>query len=199
MKPGSHERAAEIIARALLRAGATNLELKLATEIASYGDHCFLTDVAMRSVLKKHDGSPYHVGSIGRSRRLMSRRGWIGSERVLPLQKPKGARWESRYGTTNKWVGWKALGLKNPLTRGERRERAPLPERPETTPRARTAVGRLLDRIGGGGASAPIQRRRAREPLRPVGPIRHDAELPPVGERAASILALLDTLKRGPP
>ena len=94
---------------------------------------------------------------------------------------------------------WKALGLKNPLTRGERRERAPLPERPETTPRARTAVGRLLDRIGGGGASAPIQRRRAREPLRPVGPIRHDAELPPVGERAASILALLDTLKRGPP
>jgi hypothetical protein len=148
MRPGSCAIAGEVAAAALLRMGATNLQAKLAREYASRGDFCWLTDrkVSEETDVKRWDGRPYHRESIGRARRQMARRGWIGSERVMPFGLPKGAKHRTTHGTTNKWVAWKTLGVKNPMTRGERRERvkqqirADHVERVSEGPRRRTVL-----------------------------------------------------------
>src|SRR5258706_12637716 len=99
----------------------------------------------------------------------MARRAWIGSERVYPLQKPAGALYPTTHGTTNKWIGWKALGLKSPLTRGERRERREVARKIDLTERIEPRRARaVLDPsfvalvAGIGSTSMPATRPRAR-------------------------------------
>jgi len=175
--PGSHDRAAEVVARALLEEGATNLQAKLGAHVASFGDHCWQTDAVVREMLRRSDGRLYHRESIGRARRLMARRGWIGSTRVFPLQVPAGARFRSTHGTTSKHIAWKVLGLRNPVTRGERRERKKQAQRierieheqPFTPPRRRVALEPSLVALVGGIGSMPVPPARARNPMeRPV-------------------------------
>lgn len=139
MNPGSHNVAAEIVARRFLENGATNLQAKVGAEIASRGDHCWISDAQMRSQLVKPGGGQYHRESIGRARRLMARAGWIESKRVFPTQIPDGAKYPTTHGTTSKRILWKTLGLRSPMTRGDRRKRRIEQER-ETRrpPRAET-------------------------------------------------------------
>jgi len=190
LKPGSHEVAADIVGRALLDQGATNLQAKFGAFVASHGDHCWRSDTAAQLALKRNDGRPYHRESIGRARRLMARRGWIGSERVYPLQKPAGALYPTTHGTTNKWIGWKALGLKSPLTRGERRERQEVARKIDMTERleprrARVALEPSFVALvaGIGSTSTPVTRARPRTLERHVDRERlHQAS---IEERAA--------------
>jgi hypothetical protein len=122
MQPGSHNVAAEKVARALLECGATNLQAKLGVEIASRGDWHWINDKRTAEILVKPGGGQYHRGSVGRARRLMARAGWIESQRVFPLRVPKGADYTTTHGTTTKRILWKHLGIRCPTTRGERRK-----------------------------------------------------------------------------
>ncbi len=143
MTPGSHERAAEVVADALLRAGATNLETKVGATSASYGDNCWLTDRALGEHIRRSDGRKFHKGSIGRARRKLVKRGFMKSTRVYPSGRlPSGMR--SSQGTTIKSVCWKAIGKRCPMNRPAKRAArarqillssdAP----PSTSPNART-------------------------------------------------------------
>jgi hypothetical protein len=161
VNPGSHDRAAEVVARALLELGATNLQAKLGAHVASFGDKCWQTDSTVKQILRRSDGRQYHRESIGRARRLMAQRGWIGSARIFPLQTPPGARFRSTHGTTSKSIAWKVLGLRNPVTRGERRERRKEAQRvelnPFTPPRPRrVALEPALVALVGGIGSMPV-------------------------------------------
>jgi hypothetical protein len=185
VQPGSHNVAAEIVARALLESGATNLQAKLGAEIAARGDHCWISDTRMREALVKPSGGQYHRESIGRARRLMARAGWIESKRIFPQQKPDGAKHPSTHGTTSKRILWKTLGLRSPMTRGERRKRRIEEEkatrrRPsaetEHVPRPRVPlVPELLAMVGGiGAAPGPVARATRRRDERPTDRARRD-------------------------
>jgi len=168
LKPGSFQVAADIASRALLALGATNLMAKLGAFVASYGGHAWHTDAKIQTSpdVKRFDGRPYHRESIGRARRLMAARGWLGSRRIFAQQAlPNGMR--SSQGTTDKTIAWKVLGVKNPMTRGERRERkqqqgkaqrvelAPLPKR-------RVALEPSFVALVAGIGSMPVPATRAR-------------------------------------
>ena len=122
MTGGSHERAAQVAARAFLGTpGVTYLQAKIGAHVASFGGQCWQTDNVVREALRRSDGRQYHRESIGRARRILARRGLIGSKRIFPSQRlPTG--WRSSQGTTNKHIVWKALGVRDPVTRGEKRE-----------------------------------------------------------------------------
>lgn len=122
LRPGSHERCAQVAAPALVRAGVTPLELQIALHVAARGEQSWETDSAVRRYLRRPcDGRPYHTESIGRARRHLTRRGLIGARRIMPqMTLPNGKR--STCGTTTKWIEWKSLGVRNPLTKAERRE-----------------------------------------------------------------------------
>lgn len=129
---GSSDHAAEVAARAFLDRGCTNLECKIAAHVASFGGVCWQTDRKLQEQLRRPDGNPYHRESIGRARRQLSRMGLLRSRRIYPGQKPDPkARFASAHGTTANAIAWREIGIRNPLTRGERR-RARL--RQETPP-----------------------------------------------------------------
>ncbi len=211
MKPGSHEESAKIAAAAFLALGATNLQAKVGTEIASRGDTNWLTDAQLRAVLKRWDGRPYHRESIGRARRMMKRRGWIGSERVYPTQKPRGAKFSSTYGTTTKWIIWKNLGVKNPMTRGERRERRAQQVRaerierlmPSVPPRRRyTALEPSLVGMVAGIGKPPVPatiRRSPTDPIQPKPTQANESELSPEERRAEAKRRLEEWAKEHDP
>ena len=185
MRAGSCERAAEVAAGALLRIGATNLQAKLGAQVAAYGEHCWVTDARMRELVRRWDGRAYHRESIGRARRQMARRGWIGSKRVMPLQKPDGAKFPSTHGTTSKWIAWQVLGVKNPMTRGERRERTKEAQKIERfeSPRRGAAFEPALMALVAGVGQAPSPATRARTRTTPLARAR--AEQSHVVELAA--------------
>jgi hypothetical protein len=169
--PGSHNVAAEIVARALLELGATNLQAKLGAEIASRGDTSWLTDEESGKFIRKPGGGAYHRESIGRARRLMSRAGWIESKRIFPQHKPDRAKYTTPHGTTSKRILWKTLGLKSPMTRGDRKKRRIEQERithpprgaaPETPARARHAAipPELARMVAGIGPTTEVRRVR---------------------------------------
>jgi hypothetical protein len=107
---------------AALSKGATPLEAKWIGLVASYGEHCWIDDTEAWRLLRRTDGRPFHRNSMGRARRNSGKKGLLVSERVYPQSTPKGARWASTHGTTNKYVAWKSLGLRNPLGRAEKRK-----------------------------------------------------------------------------
>lgn len=126
LKAGQCDRPAEVVASRLLALGATNLQAKLGKEIASIGGQDWRTDTTLRELLRRWDGRPYHRESIGRARRLMARRGWLGVRRIFaaqPLPSLPGHRvYKSSHGTTNKTICWAALGVSNPLKKREQRD-----------------------------------------------------------------------------
>lgn len=166
MKPGSHERAAEVAARALLQTGATLLQAKIGAHIASYGDTCFQSDTVLREAFRRWDGRKYHRGSIGRARRNGARAGWWTSKRVLPNEKPLKAEKKSTYGTTSKSFDWKRFGLRSPITKGENRKLRRQQNDEQRKPSQRRAAiplePGLLDLVDGiGPIPVPSARRRA--------------------------------------
>ncbi len=121
MKPGSWIRAAEVAANEVLKRGATLLQTKVAGFIASFGHKCWVTDRAASEMLRRWDGRKYHPGSIARARYQLRKKGAIGWTRIFPTKHlPNGKR--SSQGTTSKWIDYKALNIKSPLTQAERRE-----------------------------------------------------------------------------
>lgn len=149
-KPGSCEHAAEVAARAFLAAGATLLGVKLAAYVASFGGVNWQTDVTVQRAIVRPDGKPYHVESIGRVRRELDRRGWFRSLRVHPGQRPHDkAKFTSSHGTTAKSIIWSALGVRNPMRRGDRvRARASQEkaDKPELSARPRYSAPAPLER-----------------------------------------------------
>ncbi len=127
-----------------MESGATNLQAKLGAHIASFGDQCWQSDSTVRAApnMKRWDGREYHRESIGRARRQMARVGWIRSARVFPQQIPTGAKFPSTHGTTTKHIDWKNLGVRNPLTRGERRQQR---QKQKHVDRPRTEQGERVE------------------------------------------------------
>ena len=209
MNPGSHEVAADIVGRALLDQGATNLQAKLGAFVASYGDTCFRSDVAAQDTLKRSDGRKYHRESIGRARRMMARRGWIQSTRVYPQQVPKGAKHPTTHGTTDKSIVWKTLGLRNPMSRGEKRERRkeqqrqerPLSAESSYTPRRRVALEPSFVALVGGIGSMPEPSTRAglARPTERVARRQADLEDKAAQARKALEAWARENEERGPP
>lgn len=207
MRPGSCDRAAEVAVSALIKAGATTLQARLGRHIASRGVECWETDAAVREQIAKESGRYYHRESIGRGRRDMTRRGWIGSRRIFPQQKlPNGHR--CAQGTTTKYIDWGKFGVRNPLTRGERREARQKQKRAdyvaELEPRRRHAAiplepafVALVDGIGQ--APAPSTRARRQRPVE-----RQRLSQAELQDRAAEARSAIeqwsrDNEERGPP
>lgn len=213
MKPGSHHVAAEVVARALLERGATNLQAKVGAAVASYGEHCWVSDTQMRDhLVRRGDGRPYHRESIGRARRLLARAGCIKSERVFPAQKPLGAKYRTTHGTTSKCVLWKTLGLKCPMTRGDRKQRrmdqaeltrpAPSTEYNAPARSSRVPVDPHLMALVAGIGSTTVTAPARRNPIeRPVDRARRADD--DTQDKAARALRALEEWKRqnerGPP
>ena len=111
-----------MVAEALAALGRSSLEIQYAMHVAWRGANCWETDNQVRQFLRGPSGRPPHRESIGRIRRNLARLGVVTSERVMPFQKPRGAKFRTSHGTTNKAVAYDRLGLRNPLTRAEKRE-----------------------------------------------------------------------------
>lgn len=215
-QPGSHNVAAEIVARALLERGATNLQAKLGAEIASRGDTSWLDDPESSRWIVKPGGGQYHRESIGRARRFMSRAGWIESKRIFPQHIPDGAKYTTPHGTTSKRVLWKNLGLRSPMNRGSRRKQrveqeriTRRPQRPqraveiETPARARHAAipPELAAMLAGIGPTTTEPARRVLRTERPIHRERLTDEK--TAAKAAEARRLLEQFDRerdrGPP
>ena len=183
-----------------LEKGGSRLQSKVAADIASYGGQSWRTYGAMSHTLRRPDGGRYHAGSIGRACRTLARNGVIASTRIgpnqpLPSKRPDGRPNRSTYGTTNKRVIWAVLGVRNPVTRGERRRAAaaqtaqpttrpvfepelhaprfmrPAGLAPTTaaTPPPRDLAARLRElvgEVGGGGSDRPVAADVAQRPGR---------------------------------
>lgn len=127
---GSCSELAAKVAAALLEQGATNLEAKIGSYIASFGDTNWQTDKTLSENLQKNrSGALYHRESIGRARRMLTRAGFLHVKRIFPGQIPDGADYPSAHGTTSKGIRWKAVGVTRP----------PKSERRKAAERARTA------------------------------------------------------------
>jgi hypothetical protein len=175
---GSCDRAAADAARAVL-GRVPMLAAQIVTYVAAFGEVCWQTDVVLHGVLRRPDGRPYHVESIGRSRRALARHGLLTSERVSPGEAlHKKARHKSAHGTTRKSAVWSALGIRAP-TRGERR-------------RARLAQdrGAAYASRGAGCSSTPEAARSRPRYSAPVGP---PPPMPPeLARLAATVEARLE-------
>jgi hypothetical protein len=195
---GSHVRAAEVVARALLSIGATNLEAKLGALFASFGDNCWINDNRARECLKRWDGRPYHRESIGRARRAMAHRRWIESKRIFPSQHlPNGRR--SFQGTTVKRIDWHHLGVKkSPIARPEKREAQAKQEAIEVNPRRRVALDPAFVRLAAGiGAPEAHHQVRTSSP-REYSPRSSSSETPAEAKARLAAWAASHE-KRGPP
>ncbi len=131
---GSCSELAGKVAVALLEQGATNLEAKIASYVASFGDTNWQIDKTLaENIPKDRSGGRYHRESIGRARRMLTRAGFLHVKRIFPGQIPDGADYPSAHGTTSKGIRWKAVGVTRP-PKSERRkaaERARAAERHE--------------------------------------------------------------------
>lgn len=121
---GSCSELAAKVAAALLEQGATNLEAKIASYVASFGDTNWQTDAKLSQAIPKDRwGAHYHRESIGRARRMLTRAGFLHVKRIMPGVVPPGADYPAPHGTTSKGIRWKAVGVKRP-PKSERRQMA---------------------------------------------------------------------------
>jgi hypothetical protein len=110
------------VAAALAALGETRLGIHLGMQIAGRGSNCWETDAQVADEIERTTGWRPHRESIGRKRRQMASRGLIQSTRIFMGTKPKGAKFATSHGTTEKRVLWSALGLRDPRGRAERRK-----------------------------------------------------------------------------
>lgn len=105
--------------------GLTRLEAAYLGHVAGWGGVCWQTDATVQMELRRPDGKPYHRESIARARRFTRDRGLLRSQRIFmggAIPDPR-ARWSSSRGTTFNVVQWRELGIKNPMSRAERRRK----------------------------------------------------------------------------
>lgn len=140
---GSCSELAAKVAAALLDQGATNLEAKIGSYIASFGDTNWQTDRKLsKAIPKDRWGAHYHRESIGRARRMLTRAGFLHVKRIMPGVVPPGADYPAPHGTTSKGIRWKAVGVTRP-PKSERRAmaaQAKAVERHERLARSRHAA-----------------------------------------------------------
>lgn len=78
-----------------------------------------MTDGKQAEALVQRNGKHPHPRSVARARRNATRKGFLQVKRVFPNQRPKGAAFRSAFGTTNKAVNFRALQVRDPITRGQ--------------------------------------------------------------------------------
>lgn len=120
---------------AAIQLGATPLEALVIGHTAAHGAHCWITDSAQADLLLQRNGRHPHPRSVARARRNAASKGFLRVERVYPFQRPKGAKYRSGPGTTNKSANFSALRVRDPITRGQLRRihaRENAAERPRT-------------------------------------------------------------------
>lgn len=121
---GSCDDAARRAAGALIEQGWSRLAAAVGGEVARFGGVNWQTDSALREKLRRPDGKLYHRESIARARRWLRDAGLISSTRIMMGEKIPGAKYNggrSTRGTTLKTFHWRALSLKNPFSRRERK------------------------------------------------------------------------------
>ncbi|HEX6276089.1 MAG TPA: hypothetical protein VFZ53_23775, partial [Polyangiaceae bacterium] len=116
---GSAERFAESVASACQQRGLTGLLGQVLTYVASFGEVCFKTYKSIALEITRSNGKHPHVESIGRIVRKLADMGHLSHTRIGPGKKPHGARWPSRWGTTENRLLPTTLGVKR-LARSER-------------------------------------------------------------------------------
>ena len=156
---GSCSELAGKVAVALLEQGATNLEAKIASYVASFGDTNWQIDKTLaENIPKDRSGGRYHRESIGRARRMLTRAGFLHVKRIFPGQIPDGADYPSAHGTTSKGIRWKSVGVTRP-PKSERRkaaERARAAERHERLAKPRhVAPGAINPETAGRAPRSP--------------------------------------------
>lgn len=144
---GCHDTAAKVL-RALLDHGATTLEARIGSHIATFGgSNCFQTDRRLSDAIPKPGGGRYHPESIGRARRTMKRAGFLLCKRIPPNHLPRGADYPTPHGTTSKYIRWSVIGIQRPPKQIQRLEAKRL--------RAEERHERLGPRYGASGAITP--------------------------------------------
>ena len=68
----------------------------------------------------QRNGKHPHPKSVARSRKEAAALGVLAYRRIFPSQRPKYAKYRISAGTTEKFINWKALGIVDPMKRGER-------------------------------------------------------------------------------
>ena len=127
----------DIAAGAATRCGATALEALVVGHTAAHGAHCWITDAQQADCLVQRNGRHPHPRSVARARRNAAAKGFLHFERVYPFQRPKGAKYRSGPGTTNKRVLFSGLHARDPITRGQLKkihERENAAEQPREKP-----------------------------------------------------------------
>jgi hypothetical protein len=141
----------DIAAGAAVRCGATPLEALVVGHTAAHGSYCWLTDTKQADLIVQTNGKHPHPRSVARARRNAARKGFLQVKRVFPNQRPKGASFRSSCGTTNKAVNFRALQVRDPITRGQlkrihMRETAQAEPRREPGPKYSSAAREVYPR-----------------------------------------------------
>lgn len=153
---GSCDFAAAKTTEALLNKGQSKLKALLGGKVAAYGDNCFRTYRQLAAEVG------CHPESAGRAWRQLVADGFGVHKRIFPGQKPTGARWRTRQGTTDKRIRFgedKPIGIAHPMTRGEARRarqrqgRPPAPLGPSPDERLRATAA---PRHSSAAATAPL-------------------------------------------
>lgn len=120
---GSCSELAAKVAAAALEQGATNLEAKILSYVASFGGSNWQIDRTLAdTIAKDRTGAHYHRESIGRARRSLTRAGFLNVKRIFAGQIPPDAKYPSAHGTTSKSIRWSAVGVTRPPKSARRRE-----------------------------------------------------------------------------
>lgn len=108
-------------AGAAVQGGATALEALIVGEAASWPIGSWQNDRKTAEAITQANGRNPHPRSVARSRRNVSRKGFLDYRRILPGQTPPGARFPS-VGTTFKTVNFRGLGCRDPIPSEQRRK-----------------------------------------------------------------------------
>lgn len=112
---------ADLASGKLTRLGWSRLAAVVGGRIAQF-DCNFETYGDLQALILRPDGERYHRESIGRVVRALARAGVVHHQRVYMGVKPRGAKWASARGTTNKIFNWRAVAEKNPMSRRQQRK-----------------------------------------------------------------------------
>jgi hypothetical protein len=173
---GCHDTAAKVL-RALLDQGATTLEARIGSHIATFGgSNCFQTDSRLSEAIPKPGGGNYHPESIGRARRTMKRAGFLLCKRIAPNHLPRGADYPTPHGTTSKYIRWSVIGVQRPPKQVQKLEAKRL--------RAAERHQRLGPRYGASGA------------ITPPNPTTTGRPTPPPDSELAQVLADFESIQQ---
>lgn len=213
MKLGTSDALGRATTGELLKRQWSRLAALFGGFVAKWGDGNFQTygSIAALPEMRRPDGRPYHVESIGRVARRLAEEGVIESKRVHPGQAipSVAAKHRSSHGVTLKRFRWEAIEQKNPFNRRERRQQrqaqaALLRERGELVGAPAREYGRpRYSAAPASSPSSPPVSRATREPAARSEQASGRAAAPPApmtrAETQAAIDAALAALERPPP